>query len=185
MILVWFMYTKIRRSTNHNHNHTSSSSSSSPRLPLGSLGVWPFLGETFHFISSAYNSDQPDAFTDNRRRMYGTVFKSHLFGSPTIVSTDAEVSRVIMQSDAKTFVPSYPKSLMELMGKSSILLINGALQRRIHGLIASFFKSPNLKAQIATDMDKYVVESMGEWKQNCPVYIQDEAKNVSFNFAYS
>ncbi|KAL0341898.1 UNVERIFIED_CONTAM: 3-epi-6-deoxocathasterone 23-monooxygenase CYP90D1 [Sesamum calycinum] len=111
---------------------------------------------------------------------YGKVFKSHLFGSATIVSTDAEVSRIILQSDAKTFIPSYPKSLMELMGKSSILVINGSLQRRIHGLIASFLKSPTLRSQITTDMRKYVMESMANWSQHSPVYIQDEAKHIAF-----
>lgn len=110
---------------------------------------------------------------------YGKVFKSHIFGSPTIVSTDAEVSRFILQSDAKSFVPCYPKSLTELMGKSSILLINGNLQRRIHGLIGSFFKSPHIKAQITKDMQKYVQESMNNWKHDTSIYIQDEAKNVS------
>ena len=65
---------------------------------------------------------------------YGKVFKSHIFGSPTIVSTEAEVNRFILQSDASIFVPSYPKSLTELMGKSSILSINGSLQRRVHAV---------------------------------------------------
>lgn len=111
---------------------------------------------------------------------YGKVFKSHIFGSPTIVSTDAEVSKFVLQSDAKTFVPSYPKSLTELMGKSSILLINGSLQKRIHGLIGAFFKSPHLKAQITRDMQKYVQESLANWKDDSPIYIQDESKNVSF-----
>lgn len=110
---------------------------------------------------------------------YGKVFKSHIFGSPTIVSTDAEVSRSILQSDAKTFVPSYPKSLTELMGKSSILLINGSLQRRIHGLIGAFFKSPHVKAQITTDMRSFVHQSMSTWREDRPIYIQDEAKHVS------
>lgn len=113
---------------------------------------------------------------------YGKVFKSHIFGSPTIISTDAEVNRSILQSDAKTFVPFYPKSLTELMGKSSILLINGSLQRRIHGLIGSFFKSPHIKARITHDMKKYVQKSMDNWQENCPVYIQHQAKNVSFHF---
>ena len=107
------------------------------------------------------------------------MFKSHIFGSPTIVSTDADVNRFILQSDAKVFVPSYPKSLTELMGKSSILLINGSLQRRIHGLVGSFFKSQQLKVQITRDMQKYVQESMAKWREDQPVYIQDEAKNVS------
>lgn len=109
---------------------------------------------------------------------YGKVFKSHIFGSPTIVSTDAEVSRSILQSDAKTFVPSYPRSLTELMGKSSILLINGSLQRRIHGLIGAFLKSPHLKAQITSDMQKYIQQSMIKWTEDRPVYIQHETKQV-------
>ncbi|KAF8406900.1 hypothetical protein HHK36_006021 [Tetracentron sinense] len=150
---------------------------SSP-LPLGTLG-WPFIGETIEFISCAY-SDHPESFMDKRRRMYGKVFKSHIFGSPTIVSTDAEVSRFVLQSDAKVFIPSYPKSLTELMGKSSILLINGNLQRRVHGLIGAFFKSPHLKAQITQDMRKYVQESMESWKDNNLIYIQDETKNIGF-----
>lgn len=110
---------------------------------------------------------------------YGNVFKSHIFGSPTIVSTDAEVNKFILQSDAKTFVPSYPKSLTELMGKSSILLINGGLQKKIHGLVGSFLKSPLLKAQITKDMQQYVEESMGGWTADRPIYIQEESKNVS------
>ncbi|GFP89340.1 3-epi-6-deoxocathasterone 23-monooxygenase [Phtheirospermum japonicum] len=179
-VILWlsalFVHRKIR---NNIINLRSSSSSSSSKVPLGSLGIWPFIGETIHFISCAY-SDRPETFTDKRRHMYGKVFKSHLFGSPTIVSTDEEVSKIILQSDAKTFVPSYPKSLMELMGKSSILVINGGLQRRIHGLIGGFFKSPYLKAQITSDMQKYVTQSMGKWTEDCPVYIQDEAKNVTF-----
>jgi 3-epi-6-deoxocathasterone 23-monooxygenase len=107
------------------------------------------------------------------------VFKSHLFGGPAIVSTDAEVSRVVLQSDARAFVPWYPKSLTELMGKSSILLINGSLQRRVHGLVGSFFKSPLLKAQITRDMQSYVETSMNKWRDGELVFIQKEAKSVS------
>lgn len=147
-------------------------------LPLGNLG-WPYIGETLEYISSAY-THSPESFMDKRRHMYGKVFKSHIFGSPTIISTDAEVNRSILQSDAKTFVPFYPKSLTELMGKSSILLINGSLQRRIHGLIGSFFKSPHIKARITHDMKKYVQKSMDNWQENCPVYIQHQAKNIAF-----
>ncbi|KNA04245.1 hypothetical protein SOVF_201480 [Spinacia oleracea] len=149
-------------------------------LPLGTLG-WPLLGETMEFISCAY-SDHPESFMDRRRRKYGNVFKSHIFGKQTIISTDAEVNRFILQSDAKLFVPCYPKSLTELMGKSSILLINGSLQRRIHGLIASFFKSSHLKAQVTRDMQCYVQQAMDTWVDNIhsPILIQNQAKHIAF-----
>uniref|UniRef100_A0A6N2MC13 22alpha-hydroxysteroid 23-monooxygenase n=1 Tax=Salix viminalis TaxID=40686 RepID=A0A6N2MC13_SALVM len=171
----WFSWRSSRMMTS---SSSSSSSSYETPLPLGNLG-WPFIGETIDFVSCAY-SDRPESFMDKRRRMYGKVFKSHIFGSPTIVSTDAEVSRFILQSDAKVFVPSYPKSLTELMGKSSILLINGSLQRRIHGLIGAFFKSHHLKAQITRDMQSYVQESMEKWREDQPIFIQDETKNIAF-----
>ncbi|XP_077212432.1 cytochrome P450 90D2-like isoform X2 [Tasmannia lanceolata] len=147
-------------------------------LPPGTLG-WPLIGETLEFIACAY-SPRPESFMDKRRVMYGKVFKSHIFGSPTIVSIDAEVSRFVLQSDAKNFVPFYPKSLTELMGNSSILLINGSLQRRVHGLIGAFFKSPHLKVQITQDMQKYVQETMENWKDDQLVYIQDETKHIAF-----
>lgn len=115
---------------------------------------------------------------------YGKVFKSHIFGSATIVSTDEEVSRCILQSDSNTFVPSYPKSLTVLMGKSSILLINGYLQRRIHGLIGSFLKSPHLKAQITRDMQKYVQQSMQTWREDRIIYIQDQTKKVRLSLSW-
>lgn len=67
------------------------------------------------------------------------------------------------------------------MGKSSILLINGSLQRRIHGLVGSFFKSSHLKAQITKDMQSYVQLAMDKWTDHShsPIFIQDEAKQVS------
>lgn len=101
------------------------------------------------------------------------------------MSTDAEVSRVVLHSDARAFVPWYPKSLTELMGKSSILLINGNLQRRVHGLVGSFFKSSQLKAQITRDMQSYVETSMNKWRDGELVFIQKEAKSVSNYFILS
>ncbi|XP_047310473.1 cytochrome P450 90D2 [Impatiens glandulifera] len=148
------------------------------RLPLGNLG-WPFIGETIHFISSAY-SDHPESFMEKRRLLYGNVFMSHLFGTRTIVSTDAEVNKVVLQSEHKAFVPFYPKSLTELMGNSSILLINGTLHRRIHGLIGSFFKSSNVRAQITTHMEKLIKQSISTWSDGQLLYIQDQAKQITF-----
>ncbi|GFY97157.1 cytochrome P450, family 90, subfamily D, polypeptide 1 [Actinidia rufa] len=76
-------------------SRSSSSSTATNSLPSGSLG-WPLLGETLEFISCAY-SDSPESFMDKRRHWYGKVFKSHLFGSPTIVSTDAEAKKKMVE----------------------------------------------------------------------------------------
>ena len=114
---------------------------------------------------------------------YGKVFKSHLWGSPAVVSSDPEVSRAVLQADASAFVPWYPRSLMELMGQSSILVLGGGLQRRVHGLAGAFFKSPQLKAQVTADMQRRVARAMDAWTRRSdggapPVRVQDEAKSV-------
>lgn len=113
------------------------------------------------------------------------VFRSHLFGAATVVSADAEVSRAVLQSDARAFVPWYPRSLTELMGKSSILLINGSLQRRVHGLAGAFFKSPRLKRQVTADMQRRLAPALAAWRAQGPgarLRIQDHAKTVRLTF---
>lgn len=107
------------------------------------------------------------------------MFKSHIFGTATIVSTDGEVNRAVLQSDSMAFVPFYPKTVREIMGKSSILLMNGSVHRRFHGLVGSFLKSPLLKAQIVRDMHKFLSESMDLWSEDQPVLLQDVSKTVS------
>ncbi|CAO2181261.1 unnamed protein product, partial [Urochloa humidicola] len=152
------------------------------RLPPGSFG-WPLIGETLDFVSCAYSSC-PESFVDKRRLLHGSaVFRSHLFGSSTVVTSDAEVSRAVLQSDARAFVPWYPRSLTELMGKSSILLINGSLQRRVHGLVGAFFKSAQLKAQVTAGMQRRLAPAVAAWREMGPgatVRIQDHAKEIVF-----
>jgi steroid 3-oxidase len=154
--------------------------SAAARLPPGSFG-WPVVGETLDFVSCAY-SPRPESFVDKRRARHGgPVFRSHLFGSATVVTSDAEVSRFVLQSDARAFVPWYPRSLTELMGKSSILLINGSLQRRVHGLVGAFFKSPQLKARVTAGMQRRLAPAIDAWRRQGPgalVRIQDHAKAV-------
>ncbi|OEL28580.1 Cytochrome P450 90D2 [Dichanthelium oligosanthes] len=164
----------------------SSAAAAGARLPAGSLG-WPLLGETLAFIFAAY-SQRPESFAEERRLLYGSVFKSHLWGAPAVVSSDPEVSRAVLQADASAFVPWYPRSLMELMGDSSILVLGGGLQRRVHGLAGAFFKSPHLKARVTADMQRRVGRAMDAWRRNnggsgggaTVVRVQDEAKSIVF-----
>lgn len=47
------------------------------QLPPGSFGL-PVLGETLSFL---FDRD----FAKKRYRQYGSIFKTHLFGRPTVV----------------------------------------------------------------------------------------------------
>ncbi|KAL6619890.1 hypothetical protein ACP70R_035029 [Stipagrostis hirtigluma subsp. patula] len=177
-VVVRLFFSAVRSSSGHKRPATEGCTAHA-RLPAGSLG-WPLVGETPAFIAAAY-SPRPESFVEKRRLLYGKVFKSHLWGSPAVVSSDAEVSRAVLQADASAFVPWYPRSLMELMGQSSILVLGGALQRRVHGLAGAFFKSPQLKAQVTAGMQRRVGRAMDAWTRGgggAPVRVQDEAKSM-------
>ncbi|KAL0448391.1 UNVERIFIED_CONTAM: 3-epi-6-deoxocathasterone 23-monooxygenase CYP90C1 [Sesamum latifolium] len=148
-------------------------------VPRGSWG-WPLIGETLEFIACGYTS-KPVSFMDKRKSLYGNVFRTHILGKAIIVSTDAEVNRMILQNHGNAFIPCYPKSITELLGKSSILQMNGSLHKRVHALIGVFLKSPQFKARITRDIENVVRLSLSNWmNKSCQVYVQDETKKITF-----
>lgn len=147
-------------------------------IPKGSMG-WPLIGETLEFISCGY-TPTPVSFMDKRKRLYGKVFKTHLLGRPIIVSTDPEVNKVVLQNQGNIFIPYYPKSITELLGKSSILQMNGSLQRRVHAVVGGLLRSPQVKARMARDIEKSVKLTLSTWERQPMVYLQDEAKKITF-----
>lgn len=111
---------------------------------------------------------------------YGKVFKSHILGRPIIISADPEVNKVVLQNDGRTFIPFYPKTVIEMLGKSSILQMNGEMHKKIHGLVGGFLKSPSLKERITKDIEKTVELSLMNWKDGQRIYVQDETKQITF-----
>lgn len=104
-------------------------------------------------------------------------------GRPIIVSTDPDVNKVVLQNQGNVFIPSYPKSVIELLGESSILQINGGLQKRLHAIIGGFLRSPQFKARITKDIENSVKLALSSWidRKNTHhpiIYLQDETKKV-------
>lgn len=148
-------------------------------IPRGSWG-WPLIGETLEFIASGYTS-KPVSFMEKRKSLYGDVFRTNILGKAIIVSTDPDVSKMILLNHGNAFIPCYPKSITELLGKSSILQINGPLHKRVHALIGVFLKSTPLKTRITRDIEKVVRLSLSSWmEKSCHVHLQDETKKITF-----
>ena len=106
------------------------------------------------------------------------MFKTNILGKPVIVSTDLEVNKVVLQNIGNTFIPAYPQTITEILGESSILQINGSLQKRLHALLGGFLRSPHLKARITRDIEIYVNQTLHSWKDHQVVYVQDEVRKV-------
>ncbi|CAK9173563.1 unnamed protein product [Ilex paraguariensis] len=146
------------------------------RLPPGNMGL-PFVGETLQLIS-AYKTENPEPFIDDRVSKYGTVFTTHVFGEPTVFSADPETNRFILQNEGKLFESSYPGSISNLLGRHSLLLMRGSLHKRMHSLTMSFANSSIIRDHLLVDIDRLVRVSLQYWTGR--VLLMEEAKKITF-----
>ncbi|KAL9226722.1 hypothetical protein vseg_002500 [Gypsophila vaccaria] len=145
-------------------------------LPPGSYGL-PLLGETLQLIS-AYRTENPEPFIDERVGRYGRVFRSHVFGEATIFSADPEVNRYVMQNEGKLFECSYPGSISNLLGKHSLLLMKGSLHKRMHSFMTAFANSAVIRGVLFVDIDRLVRFFLHGWSHR--VLLMEEAKKITF-----
>ncbi|KHG06695.1 Cytochrome P450 [Gossypium arboreum] len=99
-------------------------------LPPGTMG-WPVLGETTEFLKHG------PCFMKKQRAKYGSLFKTHILGCPTVVSMDPELNRYILMNEGKGLVPGYPQSMLDILGKRNIAAVHGAAHKRIRGSLLS------------------------------------------------
>ncbi|OVA02678.1 Cytochrome P450 [Macleaya cordata] len=147
------------------------------RLPPGNLGL-PFVGESLQIIS-AYKTENPEPFIDERVNRYGSLFTTHVFGEPTVFSTDPDANRFILQNEGKLFESSYPSSISNLLGKHSLLLMKGNLHKKLHSLTMSFANSSIIRDNLLSDIDRLVRLNLDSWSDD-RVFLQDEAKKITF-----
>ncbi|XP_050384781.1 cytochrome P450 90A1 [Argentina anserina] len=149
------------------------------RLPPGNLGL-PFIGETWQLIS-AYKTENPEPFIDERVNRFGPIFTTHVFGEPTVFSSDPETNRFILQNEGKLFECSYPSSISNLLGKHSLLLMKGNLHKKMHSLTMSFANSSIIRDHLLLDIDRLIRLNMDSWTGR--VLLMEEAKKITFELA--
>ena len=113
---------------------------------------------------------------------FGSVFKSHILGSPTIVSMDPELNRYILLNEGKGLVPGYPQSTLDILGKSNIAAVRGSDHKRIRGSFLSLVNPSMLKDRLLPRIDKYMILHLNKLDSKTN-YIQKLTENVSTNFA--
>lgn len=110
---------------------------------------------------------------------YGKIYKSNLFGSPTVVSADAELNRFVLMNDGKLFEPSWPKSVEDILGKTSMLVVTGEMHRYMKSLSVNFMGIARLRNHFLGDSEKYILENLALWKEGVSFPAKEEACKVS------
>lgn len=111
---------------------------------------------------------------------YGRVFKSHILGSPTIISMDPELNRYILLNESKGLVPGYPQSMVDILGARNIAAVFGSTHRYLRNNLLSLVGTPLLKDRLFPKLHKYMSLHLSNWDGKI-VDIQEKTMNVSMN----
>ncbi|KAG2264101.1 hypothetical protein Bca52824_071180 [Brassica carinata] len=142
-------------------------------LPPGTMG-WPIFGETTEFLK------QGPSFMKNQRLRYGSFFKSHILGCPTIVSMDAELNRYILMNESKGLVSGYPQSMLDILGTSNIAAVHGPSHRLMRGSLISLTSPAMMKEHLLPKIDAFMRSYLSGWDEFETVDIQEKTKHMTF-----
>ncbi|KAG8501513.1 hypothetical protein CXB51_003797 [Gossypium anomalum] len=141
---------------------------------------WPLFGETLGFLKP-HRSNSMGSFLQEHCSRYGRVFKSHLFGSPTIVSCDHELNMVVLQNEEKLFQVSYPKAMHGILGKFSLLIVSGDVHKKLRNIGVSFITSSKSNPQFLDCVEKMTISMMNSWKNCKEIGFYKEVKKFTLN----
>ncbi|CAL1358218.1 unnamed protein product [Linum trigynum] len=148
-------------------------------VPKGTMG-WPFIGETLEFLSP-HRSNSIGTFLQQRCSRYGKVFKSHLFGSPAIVSCDNEFNMFILQNEGKLFQASYPKAMQGILGQYSLLIVSGEHHRKLRGIAVSFSAMSKSSPVFHSRIEKLAFSMFESWRGRREISFLEEMKKFTLS----
>lgn len=144
-------------------------------LPPGQMGL-PVLGETLNFVFDP-------KFVEKRYQQYGSIFKTHLTGRPTVVMVGPEAAEFVLSShmDCFSWREGWPNTFKILLGES-LFLQEGEEHRRNRRLIMPALHGPAL-AQYVSTMEAITRDYLQKWQQKQEFTWFDEFKHLTFDIA--
>ena len=144
------------------------------QTPPGSFGL-PFIGETLSFFNDR-------DFLKKRLKKYGSVFKTNLFGNPTVFMTGADANVFILTNENKYFSVTWPESTKILLGSDSLALQRGSFHSNRRKLLYQAFQPRALASYIPT-MENITDNYLKKWEKMDSFTWYPELRNYTFDIA--
>lgn len=142
--------------------------------PPGNLGL-PIIGETLSFLFD------PN-FQKKRLEKYGKTFKTHIFGSPTIVMVGDLANTFLFKNENKYVRATWPKSTRVLLGPASLAVQEGSFHASRRKLLYQAFQPRALESYLPT-MAKITTNYLTKWEQLKTLTWYPELRNYTFDIA--
>ncbi|XP_010514624.1 PREDICTED: cytochrome P450 708A2-like [Camelina sativa] len=128
------------------------------KLPPGSMG-FPIIGETLDFFKS-YGFNEASPFITKRMSRYGTIFRTNVFGSNTVVVTDPDVMVEVFRQENTAFIFSLPGAFGKVLGKDEAIINHGKTHKHFKQITLNFFGPDGLKKKLLGNIDRGTCEGL-------------------------
>ena len=152
----------------------SPAASRSHPLPPGNFGP-PLIGETIQFFRDR-------DFANKRHQQFGPIFKTRLFGRPTIFIAGAEANRFFLTNENKYVTSTWPTSTRKLLGPASLAVQTGSFHQQRRKLLAQAFQPRALDSYIPA-MVRITQQYLGTWANQSELTWYPELRRYTFDIA--
>ncbi|MCO5585621.1 hypothetical protein L7F22_039556 [Adiantum nelumboides] len=130
-------------------------------VPPGSLGL-PLVGEMLQFsLFSKSPIGTPLPFFSSRFRRYGSVFKTHLVGRPTVVSMDPELTKFLLSNEDKLLHAYVPKYFTKFLGP--IVYLSGPTHRAFRDVANLCVSSTAVQKLHVETVQEHLLACLSSW----------------------
>jgi cytochrome P450 len=143
-------------------------------LPPGSAGL-PVIGETIAFLTDG-------KFAFKRREKYGEVFRTNLFGRPTVIIYGPEANRFLLTNENKYFAATWPKSTRILLGSASMAVHTGDFHSSRRRLLYQAFQ-PRALANYIPTIEGITSRYIDRWQKMRTLTWYPELRNYTLDIA--
>ncbi|MBD1829621.1 cytochrome P450 [Microcoleus vaginatus GB1-A2] len=143
-------------------------------LPPGSFGL-PLIGDTINFL-------QDSQFAKKRQQQYGNIFKTSIFGQPTVFMCGQEANLFVLSNENQYFAVTWPPSTKALLGPLSLALQTGANHQNRRKLLYQAFQ-PRALAGYIGGMEDITQRYLEKWAIMETMTWYPELKNYTFDVA--
>ncbi|KAF9589497.1 hypothetical protein IFM89_025044 [Coptis chinensis] len=138
--------------------------SGSTKLPPGHMGL-PFIGEMLSFLWYFNIVRRPDDFITSKRNRYGDgvgMYRTYLFGSPSIIGCSPAFNKYVLQS-SDLFQQKWPST--ELFGLHALAIVEGKPHTRLRSYLTNAINRPDALKKITTIIQPHIVSSLRSWAE--------------------
>lgn len=134
---------------------------------------------SMHQMVSGKRSVLKVFFSLNRYGNGVGMYRTHLFGSPSIIACEPSINKFILQSD-DLFKIRWPS--VELVGRYSLAAVEGEPHTRLRTFLLNAINKPEALKKISLAVQPRIISSLRRWADEERIKASHETNKVTASF---